>query len=298
MSTEQWVELFKDSHFEKGIIVFSVDRNSQKVFDFGDPTRLEGTRWEMAQHFSKYDLITAEPTVREDGAVVYENPGKRLTLHKENGENVLQMEMLASTEYDAPRREGEAWPHLLVEQNLASDTLDCYDRMIFSMTIRKDYIHNYMQEGYDPTLHCYQNGMIFIVQNTNPASAGYGEEFFWFGVAGFDSRYEYKDEYCNIDVGKEDASGRLIYQLGGKAFYDTYYTANPMTHEGEWCTVTVDILPALQKGLQLAQSVGQMQNTTFADLTLQQMNLGCECPGTFDASLSLKHVSLRCRKVK
>lgn len=295
---EEWVELFKDGNFEKGLIVYSVDRNSQQLFDFGDPARVEGTYWELAQHFSKYDLITAEPVLHTDGSVSYENPGKRITLHCENDANVLQMEMLASKEYDSPRREGEAWPHLLVEQNLASDTLDSYDRMIFSMTIRKDYIHSFMDEGYDPELHCYQNGMIFIVQNTNPESAGYGEDFLWFGIAGFDSRVDCKEEYCNIDVGKEDASGKLIYQLGGQEFYDTYYTANPMTHEGEWCTVTVDILPTLKKALAMAQSVGQMKETSFEDLTLQQMNLGCECPGTFDASISIKNVSLLCRKVK
>ncbi len=296
-SGKEWVELFKDGDLEKGIIVISVDRTKMKLFDFGDPARENGTSWVMTQHFSKYDLITEAPVVDADGSVSYKNPGKRVTIRQENGVNVLQTEMLASKEYDAPRVEGEAWPHLLIEQNLGSDTLDSYDQMIFSMTIRKDYIRNCMTEGYDPALHCYQTGMIFVAQNTNSQSLGYGEDFFWFGVPGFDSRAEYKDEYCNIDIGKEDASGKLIYQLGGQEFYDTYYTANPMTSEGEWCTVTVDILPALKHAFQLAQGVGQMKESKFEDLTLQGINFGCECTGTFDASISIKHVSLRCHKV-
>lgn len=297
-TTEGWVELFKDGTFEKGLKIVSVDRTNRKVVDFADSERKSGTRWELTQHFSKYDLITEEPVTNADGSVSYENPGKRVTMKEENGENILQMEMFASQEYDAPRQEGEDWPHLLIEQNLGSDTLDTYDQMIFSMTIRKDYIRNVMGNDYNPSLHCYQTGMIFIVQNLNTQSAGYGDDYFWFGIPGFDSREEYKSEYCNVDGGKADASGKLIYQLGGKNFFDTYYTANPMTSDGEWVTVTIDILPSLKKAFNTAQRVGYMGKSSFEDLRLQGVNFGCECTGTFDASVSIKNVSLLCHKAE
>lgn len=292
-----WVELYKDGTFNKGLKVVSVDRTNRKVFDFGDSARKSGTRWELWQHFSKYDLISTLPVKNADGSVTYGNAGKRVTLRQENGENTLQLEMLASKEYDAPRKEGEDWPHLLIQQNLGSDTLDSYDQMIFSMTIRRDYIKNLMGADYDPGLHCYQTGMIIIVQNLNNASAGYGDDYFWFGIPGFDSRMEYKEEYCNVDGGKADASGKMIYQMGGKNFYDTYYTANPMTNEGKWVTVTVDILPAVKQAFNTAQRLGYMGKSKLSDLRLQGANFGCECTGTFDASISIKNVSLLCHKV-
>ena len=295
---DDWVELFKDGSFEKGIKVVAVDRSDRKVFDFGNSARRTGTRWGLAQHFSKYDLITEQPVTNADGSVSYENPGKRVTMREENGENILQMEIFCSQEYDAPRKEGEDWPHLLIEQNLGSDPLTSYDQMIFTMTIRKDYINNVMGDDYDEGLHCYQTGMIFIVQNLNTNSAGYGDDFFWFGIPGFDSRMEYKSEYCNVDGGKADASGKLIYQLGGKDFFDTYYTANPMTNEGEWVTVTVDILPSLKTAFNTAQRLGYMGSSKLEDLRMQGINFGCECTGTFDASVSIKNVGLLCHKTE
>lgn len=290
----KWEELFKDGQFEKGIKIVSIeDKSNRKVFDFGDTARKKGVHWSLAQHFSKYDIITATPTTNADGSVSYTNEGKRITMSKENGENVLQMEMLASNEFDEPRKGGEAWPHLLIEQNLGSQTLDSYDQMIFSMSIRKDYIRNVMGDDYDSSLHCYQTGMVFIVQNMNTESPGYGQDFFWFTIPCFDSRMEYKSAYCNVDGGKADASGKLIYAPGGKDFYDTYYTANPMTNDGKWCTVTIDILPELQKAFNTAQRMGYMGKSKFEDLRLQGINFGCECTGTLDASISIKNVSLR-----
>ncbi len=291
---ESWEELFDDGTFERGIKVVSIsDKSNQKVFDFGDSERKRGARWSLAQHFSKYDLITEKPVENSDGSVSYENSGKRITISKEKGENILQMEIFASKEFNEPRKNGESWPHLLIEQNIGSKTLDSYDKMEFTMTVRKDYIRNEMGDDYDSALHCYQTGMVFIVQNMNTESAGYGQDFFWFTVPAFDSRMEYKSAYCNVDGGKEDASGKLIYQLGGKNFYDKHYTANPMTNEGKWCTVTVDILPEIEKAFNTAQRMGYMGKSQFGDLRLQGVNFGCECTGSLDASISIKNISLQ-----
>lgn len=298
-SNSQWTELFKDGNFERGLKVVSInDRSDRKVLDFGDSARKKGVKWNLVQHFSKYDLITATPVKNSNGSVSYSNPGKRITISKENGENVLQMEMLASKEFAVPRKSGESWPHLLIEQNLGSEPLDTYDQMIFSMSIRKDYIRNVMGDDYNEGLHCYQTGMVLIVQNMNTQSPGYGNDFFWFTIPCFDSRMEYKSAYCNVDTGKADASGKLIYSPGGKEWYDTYYTANPMTNEGKWCTVTVDILPELQKAFNRAQRLGYLGKSNFEDMRVQGCNFGCECTGTFDASVSIKNVSLKCHSKK
>ena len=67
------------------------------------------TAWQMCQWWSRYDL-GGTPAVRTTEGTCYANAGKRV-MRRDDG--TLLLEVLGSAEYDAPRRDGEAWPHLL-----------------------------------------------------------------------------------------------------------------------------------------------------------------------------------------
>ena len=284
------LQFIGDNTFCQGFYLQAVDRSQGRVLDFGLPNR-EKYAWKIAQHFSRYDLTeTGTFFVREDGARVYENPGKRVTLLREEDETwVISLETICSAEYTHPRVWGEPWPHLLIEQDMTSEYLDRYDSLPFTISLKNEYLRDCMGEEYDPVLHCYQTSLFFVVKNQNPASPGFGD-FIWFGVPGYDSRVPYKELYIAEDGGKDDASKKLIYCLGGQDWYATHYDRNPKS--GQWATVQADLLPFIREMVDVAHQRGYLKNTFFSDLQFNSMNLGAEVTGTFDGAMSIKNMSL------
>lgn len=284
------VQLIGDHAFEGGFYLQTVPLDGGKVLDFGFPERKEAV-WMIAQHFSRFDLTKEGTfTIQEDGARVYQNTGKKITLTKDEANAwVISLETTCLEEYQRARVFGEEWPHLLIEQNMHGEFLDQYDAAHLTMSIKNDYIKSHMGDDYDPALHCFQCSLFFAVQNENPASPGF-DDFIWFGIPAYDSRCEYKDLYISEDVGKDDASHKLICCLGGRDWYDTYYDRNPK--DGEWATVQVDILPFIRDMVEVAHQKGYLPNTNFSDLKFNSMNLGIEATGTFDGALSIKNMSL------
>ena len=199
----QTMELIGDNTLECGFYLQAVDGGQGKLLDFALPNRQKAV-WKIAQHFSRFDLTEdAVLTVQPDGARVYENAGKKIALSQDkDGAWVISLETICSQEYLQARAEGEAWPHLLIEQDMSSLYLDQYTALTFTMSVKKEYIRSCMDTGYDSTLHCFQSSLFFVVQNRNEASSDYGD-FMWFGVPVFDSRYEYKELYIAEDCGKD-----------------------------------------------------------------------------------------------
>ena len=87
------------------------DATNVDTLHFGDSNG--PTAWQMCQWWSRYDL-GGTPAVRTTEGTCYANAGKRV-MRRDDG--TLLLEVLGSAEYDAPRRDGEAWPHLLVQQD-------------------------------------------------------------------------------------------------------------------------------------------------------------------------------------
>lgn len=284
------VQLIGDNLFEGGFSLQTVPLDGEVVLDFGFPTRKTAV-WKIAQHFSRFDLTkNATFSVLDNGARVYENEGKRITLTQdEQNAWVISLETFCSAEYDRARKAGEDWPHLLIEQDMHGEYIERYEALYLTMSIKNDYISNCMAADYDPTLHCFQCSLFFAIQNENPSSAGF-DDFIWFGIPAYDSRCEYKDLYIAEDGGKDDASHKLIYCLGGREWYDSYYDCNPK--DGEWATVKVDILPFIYEAVKSAHQQQYLTHTKLSDLKFNSMNLGIEAPGTFDGGLSIKNLSL------
>lgn len=283
------LQLINDGTFSQGFYLQPVSNGCGCILDFGLPDR-QTYSWKIAQHFSRYDMTRSGTfAANPDGSRVYQNPGKRVTLTQE-GSSVITLEVLGSAEYLHPRRLGEPWPHLLIEQDMTSDYIDRYISLPFSMSLRNDYLRNCMGTENDPDLHCYQVSLFFVMQNRDPLSPGFGD-FFWFGIPGYDSRFDVRDCYIAMDSGKDDASGKLIYCLGGAEWYSAHYDTDPKS--GRWATVKADLLPFIREALTEAHKRGFMMKTSFKDLQFRSMNLGAEVPGTFDGAVSLKDLSLQ-----
>lgn len=126
----------------------------------------------MCQWWSRYDL-GGTPAVRTTEGTCYANAGKRV-MRRDDG--TLRLEVLGSAEYDAPRRDGEAWPHLLVQQDFdPAPVVGAMSSLTLSMNLRVAYCRNAMESGYDEALHTAQAPFYLHLRNTNRSSEDYGK---------------------------------------------------------------------------------------------------------------------------
>jgi hypothetical protein len=201
----------------------------------------------------------------------------------------LILEVRSDAEYGgAARTYGQAWPHLLIEQDAVEQIpLDTLQAIRFSVRLRLLYCTNHMTGAqYNPNLHAAQCQMFFIVKNIVSGSADEGN-FFWFGVPFFDNRHEVPPAYMAKDAGKDDATGKFIYTIDG----DTAGTA--AVSKGQWVTVQTDLLGHIKDGLKESVRRGYLHNAAPHDYAVVNMNLGWEMPGSFSAAMQVRDLSIR-----
>ena len=68
--------------------------------------------------------------------------------------------------------------------------------------------------------------------------------------------------------------------------------------DGEWHETHIDIKPLIARALSVMRSKGIFKNTTLDDLKITDMNFGWETPGTFDAALRVRGISLKSVETK
>ena len=284
--------LFADTQFQQGFLLSYPDssrgRSVEAVLNYDDASN--APVWRLCQWGTKYTLATARCLRDENGNLSYANDGKRVVAGgPDSPSRSLTLEVRGKAEYGArPRKYGESWPHLLVEQDAVKlYSLDDLDRIRFEISLRLLHCTNHMvEEGQsDPGLHAAQFQMFFIVKNINPASDEQGS-YYWFGVPFYDSRYEVPPAYMAKDAGKSDATGKFIYTVDGKA------AGVAALKPGQWLTVWTDLLPQIKSGLQEAVKRGYLKSANPHDYAVANMNLGWEIPGTYDAAVEVKGLNV------
>jgi hypothetical protein len=283
--------LFADTGFSRGFLLSYPDsargRAVEKVLDFGDANNVPV--WRLCQWATQYSLATAPCVRNADGILSYENEGKRVVVGpSDSASRGLTLEIRGSAEYGSrARKQGESWPHLLVEQDaLRLRTLDELSEVRLRIRVRLLYSRSGMSAAeYDPSLHAAQFQMFFIVRNIRPESAERGN-YFWFGVPFYDSRYDIPPAYQAADAGKKDATGKFIYTVAGQALGET-----PLK-TGQWLALDVDLLPHILKGLREAVASGYLKSSAPHDYAVANMNLGWEIPGTFDAAIQVQDLEI------
>lgn len=284
--------LFADPQFRRGFLLSHADsskgRAVEAVLNFDDPNNVPA--WRLCQWATKYSLATA-PCIRgSDGDLSYENEGKQVVIGgPDSRRRDLVLAICGTAEYGAvARRRGEAWPHLLVEQDaIRVRPLDELEEIQFEVDVRLLHCRGHMAgDEYDPSLHAAQFQMFFIVKNIRSTSDDFGD-YYWFGVPFYDSRYDVPPAYTARDAGKSDATGKFIYTVAGKAVGVTSLQAN------RWVRVQSDLLPHVKSGLQEAAERGYLRSTSPHDYAVANMNLGWEIPGTFDAAVQVRGLRIR-----
>lgn len=240
--------------------------------------------WKMAQWYSKYDLGHTAPVRTQDGSIVYENQGKKVVW---NPDGSLWLEINTSHEYDKPRQENEPWPHLLIEQSFGRHpNIGKVKQLNFSMEIKLEKCEKKMSDSdYNKEIHTAQSPFYLVLKNVNEQSEDFNS-FIWLGIPSYDYRYQrMKDqESISWDIG----TATYIYNVpqlsvwGDIAFQDK-----------QWHQAKLDVLPLIKKGIEKMREKGYFKDTLWDDIEICGMNFGWEIPGTFDAAVSVRNISLK-----
>ncbi len=280
------VPLFADTSFQRGFFLSATDsslgRKASATLKFGDDN--QNPIWRACQWGTHYDLTGAVCQVGENGDRHYSNDAKTILLGGSGSENRdLILRVNGGVEYGSRARQGgEAWPHLLVEQNAQQRfKLTDLERVELHISLRLLEFNDHMAEHANPALHAAQFQLFFIVKNLNPGTQDY-KDFFWFGVPFFDNRHPLSPGHRAKDAGKEDATGKFINTIPGAEILP-----GPM-QLGQWVRIQKDLLPYIHEGLAASKQAGFLSDINPADYGIVNMNMGWEMPGTFDAAMQIR----------
>jgi len=282
------IELIDDLNFSNGIGLEGVNSADNSIIDTLYPFGRRGERisWKLAQWFSRYNLKgTILKKINKE--VIYSNQGKAISFLPVKGSTQIDMEVIGSKEYVTPRKEGEAWPHILLEQTFKKQvSLKKIKNLKFKMDARLMFSKNLMDSiSYNPTLHTAQFSMYLVVQNLNKNSSDY-KDYFWFGLHLYDYRWKVIKEYKEEDKGKSDATKKFIYCPASYEIYSGNF------QDMHWINISKDLYPIIKKAFQIAQLKGYLKGASIGDMYITGMNIGWEVTGTFDCGYKYKNLKL------
>lgn len=288
-STEETLSILRDPMFQAGIVTYGdTGRGKFKgetLFPFGKEE--ENPSWNAAEWFSKYKLTDQD--FRTDGSIkIYQNQGKFLSFDKRDEEVTVKMEVYGSEEFEHPRKPGEAWPHLLLEQDFEQKpALADESPFVFTFEGRSLFTDLRMPDAdLDEALHTAHFQLFFSISNQNESSAGY-RDYLWFGLSFYDYRYEEIPLYAAQDLGKEDATQKFIYELGTREYQD--YS----NLKEDWLELKMNLKPHMLKAFQEAKKNGFLKESELEDMRIVNFNIGWEVTGTFDAGYEFKNLDFR-----
>lgn len=245
-------------------------------------------QWRLAQWGSRFSAHDAPLEILDDGARVLGNEAKRVVVLPGGlaGEGVV-LSVRGGVEYDMRlRRQGEPWPHLLIEQKFApSWVIHTFAEIPFQLEFQVLACDARVTEGLDPGLHTAHVTMFLTLDNGNPNSADHND-MIWFGVPLFDARRDVPRGHQAVDGGQPNSTNKFICTIDGARFYDA-----PI-RPGEWRALECNLVPLMQEALEASQAHGFLTDTRFEDLRISSMNLGWEVPGPYDCAIQIRRLRM------
>lgn len=291
--------LFADPFMKNGIRILKPDGTTAGTIA-GTAATGEAS-WVFSQWGSKYDLYDyADRTFFDDGnAFTYISDGKRidgetvpgkiLTIDSTNGS--VYMELNAETEYDAPRQNGEGWPHTLVSQDFGPDLVHISELsdLVMNMTYEITKFEDCMGSTANSNAHCAQLVWYITVQNRTEGHKDYGK-YVWFGITLWDNRSSgaVSNGFAAEDAGKEDATHSFIYQPSSTLVHSD----GKCPVVGQKKTVDFHMLESVRTAFDTAKSRGYLGDTEWEDLYIGGMNFGFEVTGTYNVATQIDSVGV------
>lgn len=291
--------LFADPFMKNGISIMKPDGTIAGTVA-GTAATGEAS-WVFSQWGSKYDLYNyADRSFFNGGeAFTYISDGKRidgetlpgkiLTIDSTNGS--VYMELNAETEYDAPRQNGEGWPHTLISQDFGPDLVHVSELsdLVMNMTYEITKFEDCMGSTADPDAHCAQLVWYITVQNRTQGHKDYGK-YVWFGITLWDNRSSgaVSNGFAAEDAGKEDATHSFIYQPSSMIVHSD----GKCPVVGQKRTVDFHMLEVVRTAFNTAKSRGYLGDTEWDDLYIGGMNFGFEVTGTYNVATQIDSVGI------
>ena len=281
------VSLLGDPGYKNGFVVSPTGKGNEKpggrdAFDYMGTA--SGAYWNVSQHSCNKSLYNGTETF-EDGFYTYtdaEEPddvAKTVRVNPTTGE--ISLNMLTSRDYTAPRQGNEAWCHLLIDTGFSGvRELFTMEKLTLDISFTFTQMDNRLGNDFVYNLHTAQFQLYFVIGTNNTRD---GKQQFWFGVPFFD----YREKSLKGPDGALDAYTQMyISSMGNEDIMEDIATV------GERVDISVDLKPYIQETLLNAQAVGFMTYSSPDDLYLVNMNLGWECPGTFDVGVDIHNFDL------
>ena len=291
--------LFNDPFIKNGISVLKPDGSVAGTIS---GTNADGEAcWVFPQWGSKYDVYDyAERnyfnggdafTYVSDGKVIDGEtvPGKILTIDSSVGS--IYMELNAEAEYDAPRQDGESWPHTLLSQDFGDNLVHVSELsdLVMNMSYEITKFEDCMGTTADSNKHCAQLVWYITLQNRTPNHEDYGK-YVWFGITLWDNRLSgaASGGYAAEDAGKDDATHAFIYQPASSIVHPNGKC--PVVNEER--VVDFHLLEAARTAFNTAKERGYLGNTEWEDLYIGGMNFGFEVTGTYNVAVQIDSVGV------
>jgi hypothetical protein len=282
------VEIIKDANYINGIGLEGSNSSSTEItrvlYPFGQSKNNQ--IWKLAQWGSRFDLKDAK-RVNGDNGITYSNPGKSIAFKAVDGSTQITMKIFGSKEYLAPRKFGEDWPHILLEQQFENpQSVSNVEALNFNLDFRLLFSEMKMSpDSFNPEIHTTQFTVYLTIQNKNQSSKAYGD-FIWFGLPLYDYRYDEIAEYAAKDLGKGDASNKFIFSTASKNIY------SGSAKDGNWIKISKDIIGIIHQAFITAQERGFLKESKYEDMYITTTNMGWETPGTFDCAIQYNNLKL------
>jgi hypothetical protein len=282
------IELLRDARFSLGFRLIEPAPGKKTVIkQLQLPDVTTEPKWYLSQWNSRYCLSSAPRVAMPSGTVKYANDAKWVTFGQGSDSVAdLVLGLDSRPEYQGhARKNGQPWPHLLIEQDDVSIHL-FKDITQIHMHVEARLLSSERFElaGYTPDLHTAQFQLTLIIQNRNQTCAGFGD-FIWFNVQMYDERYRSCPLYAAQDTA--DPSAKMIYSPPTSLFTDK------SVHDGQWVTFSKDIYPVIQEALNLARTRGYLSmSPDNEDFAVSSVILGWEVPGVSYVQMQVRNLRL------
>lgn len=279
-------ELICDKFYRNGFELHHVDKlvtsRPIAVFDLKNTAKAYPS-WQLAQWCCKNNLANGKERVKQDGTYEISDPSKKVTVDVEKG--IISLELCTSDEYTVARREGEGWPHILLEQDFpCKPKVTGAKRILLKIDMSVDKAECCQREECKD-FHTAQFSWIFVLADK---SEGKGrEDFIWFGCPIYDFRFPFPGEFRAKDGGKPENTGKYIYFIDSKK-----YLKEPVA-VGRRFSLEIDVTKEMKEAIEDAKSKGFLPLSRPEDIAINNTNLGWEVTGTFDAALTFYDLSVQ-----
>ena len=199
------------------------------------------------------------------------------------------LEIRGSAEYGArARKQGESWPHLLVEQDAVRLLpLDELDEIRLRIRVRLLHSKSGMPAAeYDPGLHAAQFQMFFIVR-TSGRSPRIG------AITSGSACPSMTAGMTSRPLSWPPMPARKMPPANSSTPLPARHWAKHHSKQVKWVALDVNLLPHILHGSSRSRQerVSQRRSDPH-DYAVANMNLGWEIPGTFDAAVQVQDLEV------